>query len=43
MEQSEFNALMYTGAKLPDFKLTNGQEVDYQLAIAMMKSGKSKI
>jgi len=43
MEQSEIDALRYTGAKFPDFKLNNGQELDYQLAIAMVKRDKLKI
>jgi hypothetical protein len=43
MEQSEINALLYTGAKSPNYKLTNGQELDYHLAIAMLKNDKSKI
>ena len=43
MEQTEFEAVKYTGAKVPDFKLNNGQELDYQLAIAMVKRDKSKI
>jgi len=43
MEPFEINAVRYTGAKVPDFKLTNGQELDYQLAITMAKSNKLKI
>lgn len=43
MEPIEVNAVRYTGAKFPDFKLTNGQELDYQLAIAMVRSDRSKI
>lgn len=43
MDLSEIEAVRYTGAKVPEYKLTNGQELDYQLAIAMLKRDKSKI
>jgi hypothetical protein len=43
MELSEIVAARYTGAKLTNFKLNNGEELDYQLAIEMIKREKSKI
>lgn len=42
MEQSEIEAALYTGAKSPSFKLNSGQELDYHLAITMVKGDKSR-
>lgn len=43
MEESEIVALRYTGAQLANFKLNNGQELDYQLALGMIDKSKTKI
>lgn len=43
MEQDEIKAVRYTGAKFPEFKLNSGQELDYQIAIAMLNKDRLKI
>jgi hypothetical protein len=42
MEQFEIVAVRYKGGKLTNFKLNNGQELDYQQAIEMGKQGQIK-
>lgn len=43
MDKTEIDALKKTGALAPAFKINSGLELDYQLAIAMVKNNKSKI
>jgi hypothetical protein len=42
MEQFEIVAVRYKDGKLSNFKLNNGQELDYQQAIEMGKQGQIK-
>jgi hypothetical protein len=42
MEQFEIVAVRYKSGKLTNFKLNNGQELDYQQAIEMGKQGQIK-
>ncbi|MEQ8200110.1 MAG: hypothetical protein ABRQ24_01675 [Syntrophomonadaceae bacterium] len=43
MEKEEINALRYAGAESPGFKLNQGQEMDYLLAITIAKAARSRI
>lgn len=43
MEEEELQAMRYAGADLPGFRLKLGQELDYLLAIAMVKAIKTKV
>jgi len=43
MEKEEMRAIRYAGASSPGFKLTQGRELDYLLAIAVAKAAKNRI
>jgi hypothetical protein len=40
MEQDEIKATRYVYGEFPRFKLTNGEEVDYQLYLSILNQAK---